>query len=128
MLYTMIRWMTLLSLLSMCLSCSVAAPLKELPLELELESYRASGELESKRSIGSNEPVYEKLAVLLTKETGEWSRSRASYATGPFIFRGEGLIIRCYPDMVIVDVVTDGKSTSYKKNIPGVLGELGLSR
>lgn len=128
MLHKVIRWMSLLTALTAFLGCSVAAPVKALPPVLVLEAYKSSGELESTRSIDSSDPIYRRLSALLSKETGEWSRSAASYKTGPFILRGEGVIVRCYRDMLVVDVLSDGKATSYKKSIPDVLSELGISR
>lgn len=128
MLYKVIRWMPLLAALSAFLGCSVAAPVEALPPVLDLETYKSSGELESKRSIDSSDPIHRRLSALMSKEAGGWSRSTASYKTGPFILRGQGVIVRCYRDFLLVDVLSNGRSTSYKKYIPDVLGELGLSR
>jgi hypothetical protein len=128
MFYKVIRWMSLLVTVTACLGCSVAAPVKTLPYVLYLEAYKASGELESTRSIDSTDPTYQRLLDLLSKEGVEWSRSVVSYRTGPFIIRGEGLIVRCYRDMLVVDILRHGESTSYKREIPDALGQLGLSR
>lgn len=126
MLHKVIRWLSLLAALTAFLGCSVAAPVTVLPPVLDLEAYKSSGELESTRRINSSDPIYRRLSVLLSKEAGEWSRSAASYKTGPFILRGEGVIVRCYRAMLVVDVLSDGRSTSYKKSLPDALVELGL--
>ena len=120
------RWVMIMGLLGLLLGCDEGAPLKSLPSQLILEAYKPTGELVSKRILGTDDPVYQGLTQLLNTEQSGWQRSFVSYKTGPYILRGENLIIRCYANMMVIDVVESGSSTSMKKNIPNLLQSLSL--
>ena len=118
--------MLLMGLFGMLLGCDSDSPLKELPQQLVLESYLPSGELISQRNLAPDDPVYQRLKALLETQGGGWKNSMTSYKTGPFILRGENLIIRCYADAMVIDVVQSSRSTSMRKSVPNLLQVLGL--
>lgn len=120
------RLVLLMGLFGMLLGCDSDSPLKELPQQLILESYLPSGELISQRTLAFDDPVYQRLKSLLEAQGGGWKSSMTSYKTGPFILRGENLIIRCYADMLVIDVMQSSRSTSMKKSVPNLLQVLGL--
>lgn len=120
------RLVSLMGLLGVLLGCDGDIPLK-LPPQLVLESYLSSGELISQRTLTSDDPVYQRLKSLLEAKGDGWKNSMTSYKTGPFILRGENLIIRCYTDAMVVDVVQSSRSTSMRKSVPNLLQVLGLS-
>jgi hypothetical protein len=116
----------LMGLFGMLVGCDGDAPVKELPQQLLLESYLPNGELMARRTIASGDPVYQRLKSLLDAQGGGWKRSFASYRPAPFVLRDENIIIHCYANMMVIDVVESGNSTSMKKNIPNLLPMLGL--
>lgn len=120
------RLVLLMGLFGMLLGCDSDIPLKELPHQLVLESYLPSGELISQRTLATDDPVYQRLKSLLEAQRGGWKNSTTSYKTGPFILRGENLIIRCYADAMVIDVVQSSRSTSMRKSVPNLLQVLGL--
>ncbi len=120
------RLVLLMGLFGMLLGCDGDSPLKALPQQLVLESYLPSGELISQRTLAPDDPVYQRLKVFIETQSGDWKSSMVSYKTGPFILRGENLIIRCYADAMVVDVVQSSRSTSMRKNVPNLLQILGL--
>ena len=120
------RLVLLMGLFGMLLGCDSDSPLKEFPQQLVLESYLPSGELISQRTLASDDPVYQRLKSLLEAQSGGWKNSMTSYKTGPFILRGENLIIRCYADAMVIDVVQSSRSTSMRKSVPNLLQALGL--
>lgn len=122
-----LQWAMIMGLLGLLLGCDGGSPLKSLPSQLVLETYRPTGELTSKQILDADHPIYQKLALLLNAEQSGWQASFVSYKTGPYILRGENLIVRCYADSIIIDVVEQGSSTSMKKKIPNLLQALGLS-
>jgi hypothetical protein len=124
--YSFYRLVLLMGLLGMLLGCDSDNPPKELPQQLVLESYLPSGELISQRTLASDDPVYQRLKSLLEAQSGGWKISMASYKTGPFILRGENLIIHCYADAMVIDVVQLSRSTSMRKSVPNLLQVLGL--
>jgi hypothetical protein len=117
----------LMGLFGMLLGCDGDAPIKELPQQLLLESYLPSGELISQRILAPDDPVYQRLKSLLETQGGGWKGSFASYRPALFVLRDERIFIHCYADMMVIDVVQSGHSTSMQKSVPNLLQVLGLS-
>jgi len=106
-------------------------PLTELPPTLTLEKYERTGELVSMRVVDANDPVYQRLSLLLNEHHTGWQMSFVSYVNGTYVLRNEninngGFIIDLHADMMIVNISSSGKSESLKKDIPGLLQLLGL--
>lgn len=120
------RRVLLMGLFGMLVGCDGDTPVKELPQQLVLKSYLPNGELIARRTLASDDPVYQRLKSLFEAQRGGWKSSLTSYKTGPFILRGENIIIRCYADMMVIDVMQSDRSTSMKKNVPNLLQVLGL--
>ncbi|MDD5330558.1 MAG: hypothetical protein PHX38_11160 [Sulfuricella sp.] len=120
------RLALLMGLFGILVGCDGDAPIKELPQRLLLESYLPNGELMARRTIASDDPVYQRLKSLLDAQSGGWKRSFASYRPAPFVLRDENIFIHCYADMMVIDVVRSGQSTSMKKRFPNLLQALGL--
>jgi hypothetical protein len=100
--------------------------LKDIPSELTLEKYGQHGELISEQKLNSEDLIYKRLRALLQTDKADWKISVTSYKTGPYILRGENLIIRCYQDKIVIDVNNQGKSTSFQRELPNLLQQLGL--
>ncbi len=120
------RAVLLLSTTGMLLGCDRELPLRKLPTQLILETYKPTGELAGQQSITKDDHVYQRLEWLLGSEKTGWQQNYISYKTGPFIFRSENLIIRCYSDLMIIDITNSGHSSSLKKGLPRLLQKLGL--
>lgn len=120
------RLVLVMGLIGMLLGCDGSVPLKELPPQLALETYKPTGELVARRVVAADDPVYQRLKLLLDAEHTGWKKSVVSYKTGPYILRSENIIIRCYADSIIIDVVDSGRSTSMRKGVPNLLQALGL--
>ena len=118
---------TMLLCVGFLFGCKMELPVSELPSQLILETYRLSGELAESTTIGASDPVYQRTKELLEKERTGWEKSYVSYKTGPYILRSQALIIRCYPDFMVVDSFDKNGSVSLRKNIPNLLQALGLS-
>lgn len=121
------RLVLAMGLFGLLVGCNGDTPVKELPQQLLLESYLPNGELIARRTIASDDPVRQRLKSLLEVQRGGWKTSLTSYKTSPFILRGANIIIRCYADMMVIDVMQSGESTSIKKSIPNLLQALELS-
>jgi hypothetical protein len=121
------RLVLLMGLLGMLLGCDGELPVEELPQQVVLESYSPNGELIARRTLLPDDPTYQRLKALLDVQRTGWKDSFASYKAGPFIIRTENIIIRCYPDMMVVDFMQSGRSQSVKKSMPKLLQTLGLS-
>jgi hypothetical protein len=100
----------------------------ELPQQLAFEVYTPAHDLASTQKLDKHDKYYVLLKELLATEQTGWKKNYASYVTGPFIFRGKNLIIRCYPDALIIDSTEGGVPTSIRKEIPNILQRLGLDR
>ena len=96
-------------------------PVKNLPAVMSLSSYDDSGSLEAEGEISSSHPLYRQLAALLRDENTRCDRSFASYATAPFILRSPDITLRLYKNMLIVDMMTEQASRSYKCDAPNLL-------
>lgn len=117
----------LTGLIGMLLGCDESVPLKSLPPQLTLETYKPLGEFVSRRTISADDALYQHLKAVLDMERAGWQRSIASYVTAPYVLRGENVIISCYADSMIIDVMNAGKVTSMRKRIPNLLQSLSLS-
>ncbi len=106
--------------------CKVEIPVKEFPSQMTLETYTVSGELLSSKIVGASDPVYQRTKELFEKERAEWEKSYVSYKTGPYILRSKNLIIRYYPDYLVVDFYDDAGAISLRKNISNLLQLVGL--
>lgn len=120
------RLALMMGLIGMLWGCDGSVPLKDLPSQLILEAYKPTGELVARRVVASDDPIYQRLKLLLDAEQTGWKKSVVSYKTGPYILRSENLIIRCYADSMVIDVVDSGRSTSMRKGVPNLLQVLGL--
>ncbi|NVD97266.1 hypothetical protein [Massilia sp. BJB1822] len=112
--------------MGMLLGCSDNIPVTNLPAQLILAAYDSNGGLVSERSIGADDPAYQRLQALLEAHPTGWKTSYASYVTGPYVFRADSLTIRCYKDAIGIDVKEGEKSTSKRKPIQHVPQSLGL--
>lgn len=118
--------MAILASVAGLFGCNVHKPIERLPPTLILEAYSATGELQSTRVIDGRDLVYQRLALFLDRDSNRWTRSTASYATGPYILRGESVVIRCYSGMLVVDRWGSGESASFQARVPNLLEYLGL--
>jgi hypothetical protein len=91
-----------------------------------LESYRSGGHLILKENIESNSPVYVNLKNLLIQEKSGWSTVVASYVPGPYVFRGDGVNIQCFQNLIVIDFMFDGEHFSKQKRIPDLISKIGL--
>jgi len=103
-------------------------PLKELPLQLALETYKPHGHRVEQRIIMSDDPVYRSLKSFLDSERAGWQLNVVTIAPGPYILRAEGLTISCYANMMVIDISGSRGlgAMSYKKDVPNLLQILGL--
>jgi hypothetical protein len=106
--------------------CEDSHRIAPLPPEMILESYSRGHVLISTRTVGENDPVLARLRRILAAHGSGWTADNVSYAPGPFIFRSPRLIVRCFPDMLVIDQIDGGRPASIQKKIPGVLDEIGL--
>ncbi len=115
-----------MSFLGMIVGCDEDIPIKKLPSQLILEAYKPSGELVSETAIENDNAAYQKLSVLLNDEVSGWKIDFVSYKPGPYIFRGENIAIKCYRNMLVIDVKKLGQSVSMSKHVPNLLQKLSL--
>ena len=109
------------------LGCEKTFKLENFPFVFNLEKYDSYGNLISEKIIENGDPLYKKLKSVLKLNKNSWERSFASYATGPYIFRSDYLVIRCYSEFVVVDYIEKNSSKSIKKKIPNLLYQLQLN-
>jgi hypothetical protein len=77
--------------------------------------------------IHSNDLVHARLKQLIIDDESIWTPIFASYIGASIQFVGEGLSIKCYPDLIVLDYSKFGSWWSYERKIPGLIGLLGLS-
>jgi len=106
----------------------VTIPLKELPPQLALEMYKPHGHRVEQQIITSDDPVYRRLKSFLDSERTGWQWNVITIAPGPYALRAEGLTIRCYTNLMVIDVYDPPghHPRSYRKDVPNLLQTLGL--
>jgi|GEM_PF-3990909 len=84
------------------------------------------GHLISKRVVDANDPVYQRLSILLNEHHAGWQRG-IFYGPSPYVFRSDIFTIRIYADKMTADFYSPGEwRSSMKKDIPELLQLLGL--
>ena len=121
------RFLSTCLVFGMLFGCKAENLVELLPDRLTLEAFSLRGEMISQQALDSSDIHYQRLKGLLEMRRDGWVANVTSYRTSPYVFRGGALIVRCYADLIVIDVTRSGHSASYKKKIPGLFAILGLS-
>jgi hypothetical protein len=116
----------LLTIVGVLLGCEKTLPVQEIPSHFILERYNDLGNLVCQGPIELNSRIYKAMARFINIERTGWQRSFVSYKTGPYILRSDELILRLYQNFVVVDIISDHSSASYRKNISDVFHKFDL--
>ncbi len=119
--YMRTKFIMFISLLLLTSSCARSLPIQDFPPSFTLEKYTDQRELISQVPVAAKDPIYQRLRENLFSEKSGWKVSVATYAPGPYIFSSSSLVIRCYEDFVVMDVIDPSGSRSFERRFPGFL-------
>lgn len=84
-----------------------------------LEVYNKSGMMLSSGEVDISAQRFSKLRMIIGEKKG-WRRSVTSYVTPKYVLRGEGIIIGCFSNRMVIDSHTSKGSTSWEKDVDGL--------